>query len=129
MKGTTLTEEEYEFLERVYLGLEQGCEYTQKRMLAIINKLEDKIAGLNASIDVLIAGQNELRGPVKDLCSMCGKATVLIHGRGYVCETPTCPICLGEKSVGQSDEGTLAACPNCQPALTGIERNERENHV
>ena len=29
---------------------------------------------------------------------------------------PACPICLGEKSVGQSDEGTLAACPNCQPA-------------
>ena len=48
MKGTTLTEEEYEFLERVYLGTNQAQSSLTERatlncLLAIINKLEDKI--------------------------------------------------------------------------------------
>jgi phage shock protein A len=67
MKGTTLTEEEYEFLERVYLGLEQGCEYTQKRMLAIINKLEDKIACQEKALKIAIDATVVMREKIERL--------------------------------------------------------------
>jgi len=40
-------------------------------------------------------------------CSMCGKATVLIHGRGYVCETPSCP-CDKEPAIAPQ-EATMTA--------------------
>ena len=40
-------------------------------------------------------------------CSMCGKATVLIHGRGYVCETPSCP-CDKEPAIAPH-EATMTA--------------------